>query len=324
MNAALNFARHPLVCTVDADSLLDHQSLLRAARPFAEQPETLVAVGGTIRVANGCEVHGGTVVREGAPRQFLPLLQTIEYLRAFLLARLALSRLDAVSIISGAFGLFRRRAVLAVGGYTHDTVGEDMELVVKLHRHACERQQPARVQFIPDPVCWTEVPKTLAVLRRQRTRWQRGLCETLWRHRAMLGRPRFGRMGVLGLPLHVVFDVVAPLIECLGFICVPLFWLAGALDSDFLLAYFAIIAVFGVFMSMLALVIAEFTVFHTTRRSDLVLYAFAAVAENFGYRQLNSWWRLVGIWQFLRRQRSWGDMPRAGFQPGPTPTARRD
>ncbi len=313
LNAAMNYARHPLVCGVDADSLLDYNSLLKAARPFVEHPATLVAVGGTIRIANGCEVHGGMVVNEGAPRRLLPLFQIVEYLRAFLIARLSFSRLNTVSIISGAFGLFKRSAVLAVGGYTHGTVGEDMELIVKLHRHFRERREPYNILFVPDPVCWTEAPETLAVLRRQRTRWQRGLCEVLSRHRTMLCNPRYGRIGLLGLPMFVLFDIIGPLLDLAGLVLVPLFWWWGLLSLEFMAAFFAVVVLYGVCLSMMALVLGEVALFRTTRKRDMLLLAFAAVAENFGYRQLNILWRIEGIWQFLRKQKGWGEMTRTGF-----------
>lgn len=313
LNAAMNYASNPLVCGVDADSLLDHNSLLKAVRPFVEHPGQLVAVGGTIRIANGCEVHGGMVVNEGAPRRLLPLFQVAEYLRAFLIARLAFSRLNTVSIISGAFGLFKLKAVLAVGGYTHGTVGEDMELIVKLHRHFREKKEPYSIQFVPDPVCWTEAPESLAVLRRQRTRWQRGLCEVLWRHRDMLGRPAYGRIGCLGLPMFVIFDVLGPCLDLIGLVLIPAFWAAGMLSVDFLLAFFAVTVLYGVFLSMVSLVLAELALFRTTRKRDMLLMAFAAIAENFGYRQLNMLWRIEGIWQFLHGKSSWGEMTRTGF-----------
>jgi cellulose synthase/poly-beta-1,6-N-acetylglucosamine synthase-like glycosyltransferase len=313
LNAAMNYAHHPLVCGVDADSLLDYNSLLKAARPFVEHPGTLVAVGGTIRIANGCEVHGGMVVNESAPLKLLPLFQIVEYLRAFLIARLSFSRLNTVSIISGAFGLFKRSAVLAVGGYTHGTVGEDMDLIVKLHRHFHDRREPYNILFVPDPVCWTEAPETLAVLRRQRTRWQRGLCEVLFRHRTMLFNPRYGRIGLLGLPLFVFFDIAGPLLDLAGLVLVTLFWWCGLLSFQFMAAFFAVVVLYGVCLSMMALVLGEVALFRTTRKRDMLLLAFAAVAENFGYRQLNILWRIEGIWQFLRKQKGWGEMTRTGF-----------
>lgn len=314
LNAAINYSRHPLVCAVDADSLLDHNALLRAARPFVDHPSELVAVGGTIRIANGCEVRNGTVVRERAPRRLLPLFQAVEYLRSFLIARLAFSRMDAVSIISGAFGLFKRSAVVQVGGYTQGTVGEDMELIIKLHRYFSEHRQRYHIMFVPDPVCWTEAPENIKVLRRQRTRWQRGLCETLWKHRRMVFNPRYGRIGLLGLPQFALFDVLGPALELAGFVLLPLLGLAGLLSWKFVAAYFAVSVFFGIFLSVMALVLAEFTLFNSTSKRDMVSYAVAAIVENFGYRQLNSLWRIEGIWQFLRRRREWGEMTRTGFE----------
>lgn len=313
LNAGLNYARHPLVCGVDADSLLDHHSLLKAVQPFVEQPASLIAVGGTIRIANGCEVHGGMVVNEGTPRRLVPLFQIVEYLRAFLIARLAFSRLNAVSIISGAFGLFKRSALLQVGGYTHGTVGEDMELIVKLHRHFREKGEPYNILFVPDPVCWTEAPESLAVLRRQRTRWQRGLCEVLWRHRDMLFRPRYGRIGSIGLPMFVLFDIIGPFLDLAGLIVIPVAWGLGLLSFQFMLAYFSLVALYGVFLSMMALVLAELVIFKTTRKRDMVALALAAIGENFGYRQLNLLWRIEGIWQFFRKKKGWGEMTRIGL-----------
>jgi cellulose synthase/poly-beta-1,6-N-acetylglucosamine synthase-like glycosyltransferase len=313
LNAAMNYARHPLVCGVDADSILDHHSLLKAVRPFIEQPATLIAVGGTIRIANGCEVRNGQIVREGTPGGLLPLFQVVEYLRAFLITRLSFSRMNSVSIISGAFGLFKRSAVLQVGGYTLGTVGEDMELIVKLHRHFRNRNEPYHILFVPDPVCWTEAPESLAVLRRQRTRWQRGLCEVLWLHRDLLLRPRYGGIGMIGFPLFVLFDIIGPFLDLVGLIVLPIYWYFGLLSLEFMAAYFAVTVLYGVFLSMMALVMAELVIFKTTRKRDMLALVFAAIAENFGYRQLNLLWRIEGIWQYLRKRKGWGEMTRVGL-----------
>jgi cellulose synthase/poly-beta-1,6-N-acetylglucosamine synthase-like glycosyltransferase len=253
------------------------------------------------------------VVNEGVPRRLLPLFQIVEYLRAFLIARLAYSRLNTVSIISGAFGLFKRSAVLAVGGYTHGTVGEDMDLVVKLHRHYRDRGEPYQILFVPDPVCWTEVPESLSVLRRQRTRWQRGLCEVLRSHRDMLFNPRYGRIGLFGLPLFFLFDVVCPFLDIAGLILIPLLWWFDALSLRFMAAYFAVVVAYGICLSMAALVLGEAALFQTTRKRDIALLAVAAVLENFGYRQLNILWRIEGIWQYFRGKQGWGEMTRVGF-----------
>lgn len=313
LNAAMDLARSPYVCSVDADSLLDSDALIRAMRPFIDHPDTTMAVGGTIRVVNGCQVRSGQVLEVRPPTGWVELFQAVEYLRAFLLTRMAWTRSRTVTIISGAFGIFRRETLLELGGYEHGTVGEDMELVVRMHKWAKESGNNHAVWHVPDPVCWTEVPSGLDILSRQRTRWQRGLCDTLWRHRDMLCRPRYGSVGMVALPSFVLFDVVSPVLELLGLILVPFCYLAGILSFEFFIAYCAVVFGFGLCLSLCSMIIAEFSLQHHRRVRDLLRLGLGAIVENFGYRQLNSWWRVKGIWQFLQKKKGWGDMPRRGF-----------
>ena len=313
LNAGINVSRAPIFCSMDADSLLEPDALLRAVRPFVEDPERTIAVGGTVRIANGCRIEHGRVLEVRPPRNLLALLQTVEYLRAFLMARLAWSRINALTIISGAFGLFRRNRVIEVGGYTHGTVGEDMELVVKLHRLMREKKLPYRVAFVPEPVCWTEAPEDLRVLGRQRSRWHRGSLETFERHWDMMFKARYGRVGVIGFGYIFLVDVLGPIVELLGYVLIPLFWAMGLLSIEYLLAFAAVTFTFGIFISVGSLALEETSLRRFPRATDLVLLTGVAVLENFGYRQLNNLWRLRGLWQFLRRSQSWGTMTRKGF-----------
>ncbi|WAC20877.1 glycosyltransferase [Luteolibacter sp. SL250] len=317
LNAALDVAKHPLVCSVDADSLLDSEALLRAVRPFIDEPEETVAVGGTIRVVNGSRVRAGQVEEVRAPRGWVELFQSVEYVRAFLMARMAWTRSRTVTIISGAFGVFNRHRLLQMGGYAHGTVGEDMELVVRMYRHASETGAPMRVWHVPDPVCWTEAPDSLKILARQRTRWQRGLCETLWRHRTMIGSPRYGSVGMSSMPQFLFFDVVSPVLEMVGLLLVPLCTLAGILSIEFFFAYCAVVFGFGISLSLGSFVLSEFVLRRHGRAVDLWWMGLGAIVENLGYRQLNSFWRVMGIWQFLKGKQGWGDMQRKGFQVRP-------
>lgn len=314
LNAGINVARAPLFCSIDADSLLESDALLRTVRPFVDEPEKMVAVGGTIRLANGSRIANGRVESVRLPRNFLALIQIVEYLRAFLMARLALSRMQALTVISGAFGLFRRRLALEVGGYSHDTVGEDMELVIKLHRYMRDHKRPYHIEFIPDPVCWTEAPEDLAVLGRQRARWQRGTLETFAKHKDMLFNPRYGRIGFIGFGQVLVVDVLGPLVEVAGYVLIPLLWAVGLLSIEYLLAFLAITFTFGVFLSVATLILEEIELRRFPRARDLALLTLVSVAENFGYRQLSNFWRLRGLWQYLRKQKGWGHMVRKGFQ----------
>lgn len=317
LNAGINLSRLPLFCCIDADSVLESDALLRAARPFIEDPQRVVASGGTVRVANGCSIRNGRLERVALSRNILALLQTVEYVRAFQLARLAWSRIGALTIISGAFGLFRRSVVIDAGGYKKGTVGEDIELVVRLHRHAREHGLDKRIVFVPEPVCWTEAPETLEDLAKQRKRWQRGAIETFVEHRSALAQGHVGRFGIGRL---LLVDVLGPAAELAGWMLLPLLWVLGALSLDFVLAFLALSVGFGVATSLTALAMQEAELSRTPRIRDLVLLAAVAVFENFGYRQLNSLWRIEGLIDWMRGRHEWGVMTRRGF--GMTHTAR--
>ncbi len=313
LNAGINLAEGELYCAADADSLLEADSLLRAVQPFVEGGEQTVAVGGTVRVANGCRVRGGRVVEVRLPNRFLALLQTIEYMRAFTMARLAFERFGALFIISGAFGIFRREAVLAVGGYDTATVGEDLELVLRLHRFLRERGRSYEIRFVPEPVCWTQVPESLPALARQRMRWHRGALESLAAHHRMIGRRRYGTPGWLGLSTLFLLDVLAPAVEAAGYVLMPFFWALGMLDTNFLLAWLALTFAFGIVVSIGSLVLEEMELRRVPRASHLALLALAAIAENFGYRQLNNFWRMAGHLAWLRGAGGWGRQTRRAF-----------
>ena len=317
LNAGINLSRSPLFCAMDADSLLEPDALLRAVQPFVDDPYRVVAVGGTIRIVNGCEVRSGRVIRTGLPRRLLPLFQTIEYLRAFLMARLAWSQLDALTIVSGAFGIFRRSVAIEVGGYTHGTVGEDLEIIIKIHRRMQEAKRDYHVRFVPEPVCWTEAPENLRMLSRQRKRWQRGALETLARHRDMILNGKYGRVGMLGLGNAFLTDALGPPFEVLGYLLVPLFWATGMLSFDFVVAFLALTFVFGICISVGSLILEELELRRFPRARDLFVLTLAAILENFGYRQLNNVWRVMGFFQYLRGTQGWGTMTRRGFTKKP-------
>ncbi len=313
INAGINFSRSALFCVGDADSLLEAQALLSAARPFMEDPERVVAVGGTIRVVNGCEVKAGRVTKVALPMRFLPLVQTMEYIRAYLMARLALSRWGALTIISGAFGIFRRDVALEVGGFSHGTVGEDLEIILKMHRFLSDRKRDFAMRFVPEPVCWTEAPESLGILGNQRKRWERGALEGFFKHKDMTFNPKYGNIGMVAFPLSLLVDVIGPIVEVLGYLLIPVFWLLGMLSFQFMLAFTALVFLYGVFISTASLILEEMELRRVPRARDLLILVGVAVIENFGYRQINNWWRVVGWWQFMRKKQGWGEMKRKGF-----------
>lgn len=317
LNVGIDISRSPLFCAVDADSMLEADALLHAVQPFLKNPAEVVAVGGTIRVANGCEINGGKVTRVGVSDKLIPLLQTVEYTRAFLIARVAMSRLNVLTMISGAFGIFRRSAAVTVGGYDTGTVGEDYELVMRLHRYHQEKKIPYEVVSVAEPVCWTEVPESWSVLSRQRKRWQRGSLETFFRHWKMLFNPLYGRVGMVGMPFSLLIDVLGPIVEVLGYLLVPLLWASGLLNYEYALAYLALTFFFGVFISAGALILEEIALHRIPRARDLLKLMGIILIENFGYRQINNVWRVIGWWEFLRKKKSWGEMTRTGFAKRP-------
>jgi cellulose synthase/poly-beta-1,6-N-acetylglucosamine synthase-like glycosyltransferase len=318
LNAGLNLATGELVCAIDADTLIEPDSLIRMVRPFIDNDQ-VIAAGGTIRVANSSKVRGGRVTETRVPRQPVPGFQVVEYLRAFLFGRLGWNRLGGNLIISGAFGLFRRDAMIAAGGYLHDTVGEDMELVLRLRRLGYEQGGPHRVDFIPDPVAWTEAPSSLRVLGRQRDRWQRGLADVLWRHRRLAFNPKYGAMGMVSYPYFVVNELLAPVIEAIGLIGLVLGLMLTAIDWPFAILYFLTAYGLGACLTLFSLVLEEmnFARYHTFW--DRVMLVVWALLENLGYRQMTVWWRLRGMFNYLRGSRAWGKMDRTGFTAAPTP-----
>lgn len=313
LNAGINASNYPLFCAVDADSILQRDSLERIVRPFIDEPDT-VAVGGSIRVANGSEVRSGLLTKIGLPKSWLARFQVVEYLRAFLFGRMGWSPLNGMLIISGAFGLFQKRAVMQIGGYQASTVGEDMELVLRLHAHFSRQERPYKITFIPDPVCWTEAPEDLRTLKNQRTRWQRGLMESLTKNPRLFFSTNGGAAGWLAYPFMLVFEGLGPLMELAAYLLTAYFFFAGLVALDFTLLFIIAAFGFGVFISVFALILEELTFRTYTRKRDLLSLILYAVLENFGYRQLNSWWRVRGLWQFLRgRKHHWGAMRRVGY-----------
>lgn len=315
-NAGIGFAATPLVCVIDADSIIEPDGLLRATEPFMTDNGDLVAVGGAIRVVNGSTVRGGHVEQVRLSRHWLPRFQVIEYLRAFLAARVANAHFGALMLISGAFGIFKRSVLVEIGGYRHDTVGEDLELVTRIHRHMRDSNRPYRIEFVPEVVCWTEAPETLAGLRNQRARWEQGALETLVRHRAMIANPRYGRIGVVAMPLIVLEDVIGPPAELLGYLVVPVCYALGLLSPTLALAFLALTFVYGTGISVATLALEEKQLRRTPNAADLGRIALAAVLENFGYRQINLVFRLRGMWRFWHNDTTWAAVPRVGFDRG--------
>jgi cellulose synthase/poly-beta-1,6-N-acetylglucosamine synthase-like glycosyltransferase len=314
INAGVNVAVEPLIAFIDADSILEPDALLRVSKPFTDDPTRMVATGGTIRAVNGSRVVSGRLVRLAMPTQWVARIQVVEYLRAFLVGRTGWSRLGMLILISGAFGMFRRDVVVDAGGLDPDSIGEDFELVLRIHRRMMDEGRDYAVEFVPEPVCWTEVPSTLSVLARQRRRWHRGLWETLWAYRGMLFNRRYGRIGFLALPYYWVFELFAPLLEGFGIVVVVLGLALGIVNVPYALLFLVLAYGLAILVTLAAMSVEEWAFHRYNRWRDLLTTLAAAVLENIGYRQLTVWWRLGGWWASLRKKEQvWGVMTRAGF-----------
>ena len=319
LNAGLNCIRYPLFCAVDADCVLQSDSLSRVVRPFLEDART-VACGGVVRVLNGCTAKNGLLDKVGLPKGLLPGFQLIEYLRAFLFGRMGWSPLNALLIISGAFGVFYKERVMAIGGYRRDTVGEDMDLVVRLHRNLRTEKRPYRITFVPDPMCWTEVPTDLRSLRNQRVRWQRGLAESLWPNLGLMFSRHAGALGWLSFPFMLIFELFGPLIELAGYVVMFALWLLGLVSLQVLLIFLMVAIGLGILLSVNAMLLEELSYHMYPKASQQLKLLAWAVLENFGYRQLTTVWRAIGLvrWMFSsKHQFRWGKIQRDGSWQAP-------
>ena len=318
INAGLNVATSPYVCVVDADSVLERDSLLRIMLPVVQDPERVVAVGGIVRVLNGSQVEGSHLLAR-LPKKSIEVIQVIEYLRAFLIGREAWAQGNMLTIIAGAFGVFRTDLVRTVGGYRARAIGEDIDLVARLHRYLLELGASYRISFVPDPVSWTEVPSDLRSLARQRARWHKGLIDVLWMNRDMLMRPRYGRIGCFALPYLWLFELMAPVIEVLGMATILLAAMLGSLSRPFLLQFLLFGYAFATMISIGSVLQEEITYRRYSDWRDMARLISYCFLEHFPYRQMHMFWRLKGLWQYLRGDHAWGSLKRKGLQSASVP-----
>ncbi len=314
VNAGLNAATSPYLCVVDSDSLLERDALLRIMLPVLADPKRVVAVGGIIRVLNGSEIERGQLRRVRLPRKAIEAIQVVEYLRAFLIGREAWAQGNMLTIISGAFGVFRTDLVRAIGGYRPQTIGEDFDLVARLHRHLLDKRADYRIHFVPDPMCWTEVPSDLRSLGRQRARWQKGLLDVLWSSRDMLFRPRYGRIGSFALPYLWLFELFAPIVELGGILTIALAAWLGVLSREFFLQFLLFGYAFATVISIGSVLQEEVTYKRYNDWRDVARLVSYCFLEHFPYRQLHMIWRVQGLWQYLRGDVNWKPLKRQGLE----------
>lgn len=314
LNAAINLSASELFVAIDVDSIIESDAMLKMVKPFLEQTEEkVIAVGGVIRVVNDCVVEGGQIAQINLPKKFLPRVQVLEYTRSFLMGRMAWSKLDGLLLISGALGLFDRQIVIDAGGYYSNTVGEDMEIVVRMRRFMVEAGIPYKVVYIPDPLCWTEVPESVKILGRQRNRWTRGMIDTLNIHKRIFLNPRYKKFGLLGYPYWFLMEWLVHIIEAIGLIYFGFLIIFGGVNWQFFLWAFLFIYTFAVAMSVWAILFEELTYHKYERRRDVLILLFTAFLEPILFHPLLLFWAIRGNIDFLAGNKSWGEMVRRGF-----------
>jgi len=305
LNAGINLCQTPYFCCLDADCILERDALLRLMDPIVNSPREVIVSGGIVRIINGCVGRNGQIVKLGLPRTNLERFQVVEYLRSFLTGRNGWSLLGGTVIVSGALALFQHKAVKEVGGFSADTVTEDMDLIITLRRWAADNQRHVEFSFTSDPVCWTECPASLSMLNRQRRRWQLGLCQSLRKHRTMLFRPRYGMVGLFSLPFHLYVEALGTIVEFLGYLLVPLSFFGGLISPALLMLFILLGLAYGGFLSVGAILLEEMTYRRYPRTRDLWVLLAYAMLENIGYRQLILFFRVQGILRFLVGSHRW-------------------
>jgi len=316
LNCGINMARSPYFCTVDADSIVERDALLRLMAPVMQSRENIVVSGGIVNIANGCTLRDGRMEKLALPSSWIEMCQIVEYIRTFLFGRPGWSMLNATFIASGAFCLLHRESAIGAGGYGSDTVTEDIDIIAAIRRYLTLENRKFRIVFTSDPICWTEGPDTMKMLARQRRRWQLGLTQTLIKNKDMIFNPRYGATGMLSMPFHLLIEVIGPVIEAAGtVIFLPLSFIFLGTPLSLFLLFLVLSVGYGTLLSMGSVVLEEMTLRRYPRVKDVLILMAFAVIENMGYRQIITLFRAWGVLQSLRGRRSnqWEIVEHTGF-----------
>lgn len=314
LNAGINVCVGEMFACIDVDCVLERDALLRMIKPFLEETDQkVIATGGVIRLANDCIISDGRLIEINVPRNLIARAQVLEYMRAFLLSRVAWAKINGLLLISGALGLFDKQTVIEAGGYSHKTVGEDMELVMRMRRMMEERKQPYAVRYIPDPLCWTEGPSSWAILGRQRNRWTRGLMDCLKFHRSVFLNPRYRLMGMVSYPFWFFYEWLAPIAETIGLFFCAIMWALGLINASSFWLLLATVYSYAVGLSCMAIWVDQKTYLQYRSKRDLGRLLFIALIEPFFYHPFTVYSSIRGNIDYMRGKKGWGSMTRQGL-----------
>ncbi|MBI2609393.1 MAG: glycosyltransferase family 2 protein [Deltaproteobacteria bacterium] len=341
LNAGINAATCSYVCTMDSDSIMEPNALLYAMQPLLENREEVAAVGGQVGVSNGFKIKDGKLIKSEVSRKWIVINQLVEYLRTFTMGRTALSSLNSLLVLSGVFSIFRKDLLLKIGGYLshhtqskvaleycgkRTTVCEDMEVIVRLIRYIYENDLNMKIKYSPVPIAWTEVPEHYSDLAKQRNRWYRGLLEVLYMHREMFLNPTHKQMGFLAMPLQVIFEAFGPFLELIGYLFIPIAWLTGRLQIEYLILFMTVSVLYGSFLSIMAVLLgvsseqeyrnpsSQVSIFQYTSVWDIMKLLIAGITSNVWFRQITLLFSVSGLWSLIRGKKHWGDIKRRGFE----------
>ncbi|KGX91100.1 glycosyltransferase [Pontibacillus halophilus JSM 076056 = DSM 19796] len=314
LNAGINLSNYELISSIDADSLLEQDALIRIARKYMENPEEYVAIGGNVRIANGCRIENGVVKEMNLPKKLLPMLQTVEYIKAFLGGRIGWSRVNGLIIVSGAFGVFRKDYVIKVGGYRGGYPGEDMNIIIKLHRYMLDNNLPYKIDFCPDAVCWTQAPDTFKILGSQRKRWGRGNLKNMLEEGIfMFMRPKYKIMGWITVPYNIIFETLSPYFRITGILALIGYGFMDMSGWTVLLVFSLINVLYGSLLGLGSLLLEELAFQRFPKVKDFFKMFGYTVLMFFGYRQLGILWRFLGHIDFFKKNNTWGTMVRTSW-----------
>ncbi|MFC4403417.1 glycosyltransferase family 2 protein [Gracilibacillus xinjiangensis] len=313
LNVGINLSKYPYICSIDADSILENSALIRVMKPLLKSNGKVIAAGGSVKIANGNDIQLGTLMSVSLSKKVLVVMQVIEYFRAFLMGRLALSKMNLSLIISGAFSVFEKKHVIAVGGYDTNVIGEDIELVIKLQKYIKDSKEKKEIQFVPTPICWTEAPESLHSIRKQRRRWHQGLLDSLWKYRRMTFQPKYGLIGMVSLPYFWLVECLGPIIELFGYIFVIWSFFTGSIYVEFSILLSLLFILYGSIFSFTAVIFEAWNTKTYPSTRDLFRLLLLSFSEIFWYRPLTLVWRIEGIFHFLSRKQDWGYLERKGF-----------
>lgn len=313
-NAGINSSKYPLFLCTDVDCILKQETILKLAKPFMEHNKRVIATGAGIRISNSCEVKEGFLVKVHFPKEWYPRFQELEYVRAFLFGRMAWSKINGLLLVSGGLGMFDKEIAIKAGGYWHKSLGEDMELITRMRKYMYDNNQKFLIKYIPESLCWTEVPSTKQILMRQRVRWARGLIQTLFLHRNMFFNPKYGKTAFLILPYFFWFEFMIPIMEVIGLFTIIIAFVFQFINLDFLLWASLAIYLFYLIITLISIYIDEILYKNYANAKELVVLVLMAIIEPFVYHPICVYSSLKGYWYFFKQtEQSWGVMTRKGF-----------